>query len=92
MNKNNMPDDLFDALISRVSIGIEHPNLFMYDESVCYLRCLALPATKKDYAIVSVETDDAGYPYIEVPLMDIEPKNLKMFVEVDILSTLQETK
>ena len=73
-----MNDELFYYLTKGVSLGREHPSLFLYDGDVCHLVCHSTAARKSDYALVSIETEGEQIPYEDIPLMNADPSKLKM--------------
>ena len=79
-----MDKDLFDHLITGVSLGREHTNYFIYAGELCTLECHRFPATDKDYVIVSVSKDEQDSPDMITPLLSVDPKNLKMLIEQEI--------
>lgn len=79
-----MEDNIFNYLTKEVTLFSDHQNFFLYKETVCKIKCHKFPATKNDYALVSIENDDCNNPYLNIPLINVDHKNLKMLIEVDI--------
>ena len=80
-----MDTEVFNKLVKNVSLGREHSNYFLYEDTVCQIVCNRFPASNADnYRLVSIECDSEDYPFIDMPLMQVDLLKLAMLVQQPI--------